>query len=187
MDRRSRARSRVSRWFPRPRGDGPLHGLPACRHLKVSPPTRGWTSVLSCYRVRCGGFPAHAGMDQRYLRAGALWMRFPRPRGDGPEPHDWPPCASRVSPPTRGWTPSSARGRRRKAGFPAHAGMDPRPATGSRSPRRFPRPRGDGPQCRLHTAARIKVSPPTRGWTVDPLYLLGLGDGFPAHAGMDRG
>ncbi len=90
-----------------------------------------------------------------------------------------------VSPPTRGWTPAHARRFNGKAGFPAHAGMDPTLcAPGSPCPW-FPRPRGDGPDAVAPSAAMAVVSPPTRGWT-HPRHIASICyRGFPAHAGMD--
>ena len=50
---------------------------------------------------------------------------------------------------------------------------------------RFPRPRGDGPLFSSARSASARVSPPTRGWTVDATWAAGTVPGFPAHAGMD--
>ena len=112
--------------------------------------------------------------------------RFPRPRGDGPDLAFAHRSASRVSPPTRGWTLAHASLVGGLGGFPAHAGMDPwrsgvRMVFGG-----FPRPRGDGPpiQCWVFSVdlgfpAHAGMDPyvEARGFTVGP--------GFPAHAGMD--
>ena len=172
--------------FPRPRGDGPADRLGAAVHHGVSPPTRGWTTTTR--RCSCGtrGFPAHAGMDRGGRRWPITWMRFPRPRGDGPCAPGAAGCPSWVSPPTRGWTRHHEAGREGDAGFPAHAGMDPVRRHRPRPAVRFPRPRGDGPHLvdPRHLAGR--VSPPTRGWTLLRLYAHVRKEGFPAHAGMDR-
>ena len=75
-----------------------------------------------------------------------------------------------VSPPTRGWTPSSSPVllADNLMGFPAHAGMDPQGILSLTYP------------------GRHLVSPPTRGWTrlAMPGALVST-TGFPAHAGMD--
>ena len=112
--------------FPRTRGDGPCcHGHRTIGR-PVSPHTRGWTRDRDRMDRRDLGFPAHAGMDPCRSTCRASRRRFPRTRGDGPR-HAW--TAARdlpVSPHTRGWTHSRCGPVRRRPGFPAHAGMDPR-------------------------------------------------------------
>ena len=51
--------------------------------------------------------------------------------------------------------------------------------------RRFPRPRGDGPERRPLRHTFRRVSPPTRGWTRRRYAGQRPDHGFPAHAGMD--
>ena len=63
MDLSVASASVMTTWFPRPRGDGPSVRDRLARHLRVSPPTRGWTSCLRCRYGAPEGFPAHAGMD----------------------------------------------------------------------------------------------------------------------------
>ena len=171
--------------FPRPRGDGPARFSSSTVTSPVSPPTRGWTHPQSVRERRLIGFPAHAGMDPTSSTPTSLRIRFPRPRGDGPELRLLELRFSMVSPPTRGWTQIREAGGGSPAGFPAHAGMDPwLQHRGSRAIG-FPRPRGDGPTPTSTTTAAARVSPPTRGWT----YMWGrvriTDSGFPAHAGMD--
>ena len=91
-----------SRWFPRPRGDGPCSHRVTPGSDLVSPPTRGWTRVAETVRKACGGFPAHAGMD--HVREDRLVQElgFPRPRGDGPSIRGASFQFAEVSPPTRG-------------------------------------------------------------------------------------
>ena len=186
MDRSNGANGIRSRGFPRPRGDGPLTTSPGFGSAVVSPPTRGWTRLRRDPLLPCLGFPAHAGMDlsRPLSRLTPRW--FPRPRGDGPfiqwQDRD-PPV---VSPPTRGWTQRTDTGRNIDYGFPAHAGMDR--LTPARRPvgTGFPRPRGDGPRACLHVGTVARVSPPTRGWTVEGPHAPQSRRGFPAHAGMDR-
>ena len=146
MDRGRRCPRPCGRRFPRPRGDGPLTTTLTIAVVAVSPPTRGWTVRLGRGPCHAVGFPAHAGMDPRGSHdwPGANW--FPRPRGDGPSStaqatrlrsvspptRDGPliaislPPMALVSPPTRGWTPHRLHSEPPHAGFPAHAGMDPR-------------------------------------------------------------
>ena len=91
----------------------------------VSPPTRGWTCP---YHTRNGD--------------GARWLRFPRPRGDGPA---WKSSCPETGGPEFG----------RSRGFPRPRGDGPMTSSGRQwfevdaaavaDAGRFPRPRGDGP------------------------------------------
>ena len=179
-----RFRRRVVR-FPRPRGDGPPQAENREYLSGVSPPTRGWTPTKLRHHPLNDGFPAHAGMDPRRRRTSRIVPGFPRPRGDGPCPRRRRSPTATVSPPTRGWTRSSASCWRGIGGFPAHAGMDLNREMLATLRERFPRPRGDGPVEQLADPARQKVSPPTRGWTSITTVSADPPAGFPAHAGMD--
>ena len=172
--------------FPRPRGDGPLYAKRRRARMEVSPPTRGWTDFRVPLDPVAGGFPAHAGMDRSPARPRCCHPGFPRPRGDGPILADGVCGYSGVSPPTRGWTRLQAQSPRDLHGFPAHAGMDRPSGQRTQRPRRFPRPRGDGPCRLLHWVSHSWVSPPTRGWTIPYVTDDPTRHGFPAHAGMDR-
>ena len=114
-------------WLPRTRGDGPGTG--------AVPQT---TSASR-------SFPAHAGMDPRWTSTRASGSRLPRTRGDGPVDVSQVPLNPTTSPHTRGWTAEALQQRQERIGFPAHAGMDPRPREPVRTVRRLPRTRGDGP------------------------------------------
>ena len=126
MDRKSRSSPTVRSRFPRPRGDGPVNLVIVEGVVTVSPPTRGWTAYArgiipnpkrvspptrGWTRDACGavsyhsGFPAHAGMDPHRRTAAPCRSWFPRPRGDGPRWYQPSIRVTRVSPPTRGWTP----------------------------------------------------------------------------------
>ena len=145
-------------------------------------------------------------MDPRKRDDGARWPWLPRTRGDGPGPerdHDGPAsasphtrgwthsasdavyCAIAASPHTRGWTAGVAAFLFGDAGFPAHAGMDPRTSRRWTKPRRLPRTRGDGPPAVTRTPCPWRASPHTRGWTLVVHATGGASVGFPAHAGMD--
>ncbi len=112
--------------FPRPRGDGPVILVFISSQCAVSPPTRGW----SCHMIVCtllgDGFPAHAGMVPLFCLHGSGDVRFPRPRGDGPDRGTGMNVPAMVSPPTRGWSPRCLHSGQCLPGFPAHAGMVPR-------------------------------------------------------------
>ena len=185
MDPATRQTAQLYRWFPRPRGDGPGLELHRIRVEEVSPPTRGWTRVVREPLQITGGFPAHAGMDPCRACYSPITTRFPRPRGDGPQSRRRRRCLLRVSPPTRGWTDIAGLRSEVTAGFPAHAGMDPRSDGPARGTSRFPRPRGDGPRKRKASVRGVLVSPPTRGWTPAVTGDRLRAPGFPAHAGMD--
>ena len=70
-------------------------------------------------------------------------------------------------------------------GFPAHAGMDPRPPARCRPAGRLPRTRGDGPAGSRSVTQAAGASPHTRGWTSQIVTPARRSSGFPAHAGMD--
>ena len=173
--------------FPRPRGDGPSATPIIPQIAGVSPPTRGWTLQQAGRGRGLAGFPAHAGMDLDWDWGTIARWGFPRPRGDGPSPGRSTCCRRQVSPPTRGWTPGGYRHDPAPRGFPAHAGMDPALASRSSGAMRFPRPRGDGPSAIAERGSRVRVSPPTRGWTPGGYRRDRRHGGFPAHAGMDPG
>ena len=185
MDPEEARRSGPRRGFPRPRGDGPSRRSCKVRASLVSPPTRGWTLAVNATRTHRHGFPAHAGMDPLLPASARSLRRFPRPRGDGPPKMRVLYVVAMVSPPTRGWTRFGCVFCARHGGFPAHAGMDPSSAVCHRPTRRFPRPRGDGPQGPNYFGTDTEVSPPTRGWTREQNERAPTGLGFPAHAGMD--
>ena len=202
---------RRTAWFPRTRGDGPgstgaREALAAVSpHTRgwtrdgpgrlttqppvgaVSPHTRGWTPLHVDVPRADAGFPAHAGMDPAYGANGRGRDGFPRTRGDGPQCFELNTGARKVSPHTRGWTQLVLSGHPRLAGFPAHAGMDPRGLTWPCMRCGFPRTRGDGPRCHFAAVSSSRVSPHTRGWTPVSVRVQPQQLGFPAHAGMDRG
>ena len=131
--------------FPRTRGDGPRAFPLKLVQRWVSPHTRGWTRHINQQLMECKGFPAHAGMDPRQRNCQPSARRFPRTRGDGPRQQISMGTSPEVSPHTRGWTRIEERRRVLRAGFPAHAGMDPCTGHPPDASNRFPRTRGDGP------------------------------------------
>ena len=187
MDPSPRAISRGRAWLPRTRGDGPDRGPAALRLRMASPHTRGWTRWQGRRLPRGRGFPAHAGMDPGAATAPTGVSGLPRTRGDGPHVCCRVIRRTSASPHTRGWTPRAGPLRAQAPGFPAHAGMDPRRRRRPGRPRRLPRTRGDGPGFRVACRQVRGASPHTRGWTRRRRRVAGRGEGFPAHAGMDRG
>ena len=152
---------------------------------EAPPPTRGWTIGSLILIAVVYGSPAHAGMDPcaRAPRPSGPWL--PRPRGDGPVPHHLDRRRHPAPPPTRGWTAGAPRVRRQDVGSPAHAGMDPSPRRARSRTAWLPRPRGDGPSWTSSTTKPNSAPPPTRGWTDDGRGRGLVGEGSPAHAGMD--
>ena len=161
------ASSPAHRWprFPRERGDGPSQELPPAR--------------------RAGGFPASAGMDRPPASRPWRSCRFPRERGDGPESPYGGSQSTAVSPRARGWTRGDRRDRAADYGFPASAGMDPRPGPAPCIRSWFPRERGDRPATRTRSRDVTSVSPRGRGWNRAGPPRPGARGSFPASAGMD--
>ena len=91
----------------------------------------------------------------------------------------WP-----ASPHPRGWTLRWVPGVAAHEGFPAPAGMDPRPQHQPRPPLRLPRTRGDGPVSTAPAWMPAKASPHPRGWTPERDLNDMDARGFPAPAGM---
>ena len=64
--------------------------------------------------------------------------------------------------------------------------MDPSAAPAAEGDFGLPRTRGDGPEWRRGLDGLARASPHTRGWTRRDSQPAEHGEGFPAHAGMDR-
>ena len=151
--------------LPRTRGDGPASRPQLSEGHRASPHTRGWTlGDVELHLARLG-FPAHAGMDPVVTSRASPAERLPRTRGDGPRLLRAVGELVEVSPHTRGWTLADAHLPVRRRGFPAHAGMDPRPAWRATPTTGLPRTRGDGPRLGDLPLRLLRASPHTRGWT----------------------
>ena len=185
MDPRRSTRTSARRRLPRTRGDGPRCGAGDQVLGVASPHTRGWTRDLVGGRRDGAGFPAHAGMDPPRGAPCRACSRLPRTRGDGPSASNESSESGSASPHTRGWTAGRQAALQGHGGFPAHAGMDPSPATSRPAGRRLPRTRGDGPLSSDSASSLASASPHTRGWTLGGLFGRPERSGFPAHAGMD--
>ena len=168
--------------FPRPRGDGPCAAIRSLQNSRVSPPTRGWTHRLRGHRPTMVSPPTRGWTLLPY--AAGCPEGFPRPRGDGPDKAGFP--RPRGDP---------QRFTLAVAGFPAHAGMDPLqpscrfPAHAGMDPDRpcgrFPRPRGDGPWRHRRRGVSVGFPRPRGDGPRSPIVHGGVSSGFPAHAGMD--
>ena len=173
--------------LPRTRGDGPDRRAAPRAVPRASPHTRGWTLPPRHQSSASCGFPAHAGMDPGASACASCPPRLPRTRGDGPVPDPRRRSLTPASPHTRGWTITRNGAMPCARGFPAHAGMDPGSAVRLVPCAGLPRTRGDGPPRREGPGAPPPASPHTRGWTVRERDPRAERQGFPAHAGMDRG
>ena len=173
--------------IPRARGDGPLGQQLHRPTHRDSPRSRGWTVGGQPLDARHVGFPALAGMDPGGRSPPPSARRIPRARGDGPFAGAGHSVGQEDSPRSRGWTVDLGAGRDPRGGFPALAGMDPRPPAAATSKRRIPRARGDGPSWSTGRSSRPTDSPRSRGWTRRRDAIRAPGGGFPALAGMDPG
>ena len=151
-----------------------------------SPHPRGWTPGSIGDQPGSPGFPAPAGMDPATSAGAGGPRRIPRTRGDGPRGGGLVDAHRGDSPHPRGWTVSYLRALRKRAGFPAPAGMDPGEERGERGRLWIPRTRGDGPGSPRALLRPMRDSPHPRGWTQQPALPDPPRRGFPAPAGMDR-
>ena len=129
-----------------------------------SPRTRGCSFRIGGFDELGGVFPAYAGMFLRVAAEQLTPRRFPRIRGDVPNPE--------VLPAILAWV------------FPAYAGMFRRPDPRGNVCRGFPRIRGDVPGGLIVREYLVKFSPHTRGCSsFNPLNTKST-KVFPAYAGM---
>ena len=165
MDPSTTTRSASGSSFPRTRGDGPPSSITIFLPRSFPPHARGWTCRPAPRRVSGRVSPARAGMDPQFAAMVATISRFPRTRGDGPDP-----AVMKLDVPL----------------FPpARAGMDPSLARCVHRMARFPRTRGDGPSG-LRRGASSRLFPPhARGWTPRRTYRTNTLLVSPARAGMD--
>ena len=111
-------------------------------------------------------------------------QRIPRRCGDGPEDrHDYNGC-DLDSPQVRGWPVASLFTLTENDGFPAGAGMAPKPAAPPRLPLGIPRRCGDGPGPTHPLETMATDSPQVRGWPRRRDSPARPCAGFPAGAGM---
>ena len=173
--------------LPRARGDGPDGDSGDDEDDGASPRSRGWTVQRMTEAVLGAGFPALAGMDPPPHPRSPGRRGLPRARGDGPVPILIATAADVASPRSRGWTPGRVGYRVHLRGFPALAGMDPRPLPARRPAEGLPRARGDGPRVLAAASRDWVASPRSRGWTRAMPHPDRHARGFPALAGMDPG
>ncbi len=129
--------------FPRTRGDRPDDEREQLDDLWFPPHTRGSTLRWEKIPLSRHVSPAHAGIDPGFPTQKRPRRRFPRTRGDRPNPPHFFDVIIMFPPHTRG---STSAGRMRPCNrqvSPAHAGIDLGIAVRRRHPVRFPRTRGD--------------------------------------------
>ena len=128
-----------------------------------SPHTRGCSCMRIVSALVTSVFPAYAGMF-RLRRIYLLQIVcFPRIRGDVPTTEVTTDATPRFSPHTRGCSQIVDVNGTGESVFPAYAGMFPLVVVWSKTPRRFPRIRGDVPSKPHLIQQRIRFSPHTRG------------------------
>ena len=180
----SPSRLKASRRFPRTRGDGPGPIRDGGRLGAVPPHPRGWSPIANLVCSRSTGSPAPAGMVPIASAHRSGTVRFPRTRGDGPWWDAVGDGQEKVPPHPRGWSQYWHACRECLRGSPAPAGMVPLAHRPSKSPMRFPRTRGDGPDLQGQSERDHWVPPHPRGWSRDGAPAPHRGSGSPAPAGM---
>ena len=130
-----------------------------------------------------GSIPAHAGEPSAQPLQPTTRAVYPRPRGGTPS-HDSPPDApAGLSPPTRGNREARRLPPLRARSIPAHAGEPVDISCSSPPYRVYPRPRGGTSPASGCTAARLGLSPPTRGNRAYSSARALRARSIPAHAG----
>src|SRR6266540_3968618 len=140
--------------LPRARGDRPLTTCSRAWSRGASPRSRGSARWLADGRLEVVGFPALAGIGPARPTGGARSGRLPRARGDRPPDSLSRSISMRASPRSRGSARLLLEGDAEVAGFPALAGIGPRPSPPPRTASRLPRARGDRPHGPTPSPAR---------------------------------
>ena len=177
-----RAPARAS--FPRTRGDVPY--VESIRYwAKGLPPhARGCTAVSGQAARGRAASPARAGMYPIVGSMLILTQRFPRTRGDVPQPGASGWRSTRLPPHARGCTAAPRAAGRTFGASPARAGMYPAAVAEPVVPPGFPRTRGDVPS-RMAASWRVSTLPPhARGCTPGCAGHLDKLSASPARAGM---
>ena len=91
-------------YFPRIRGDGPMHLYDQGGFIPFPPYSRGWSPWLSGPRRTRYIFPVFAGMVPSTVAAAEITLYSPRIRGDGPTTISCHIISVRFSPYSRGWS-----------------------------------------------------------------------------------
>ena len=149
--------------LPRTRGDAPQRYSTEIHADRVTPHTRGCSSVPARTFSKHSGYPAHAGMLPDMPTPSHPDEGLPRTRGDAPHDGLVGKVGLRVTPHTRGCSRVAERPRADGPGYPAHAGMLLRAVCLARAFSRLPRTRGDAPLLHARDFPGLEVTPHTRG------------------------
>ena len=154
IDPLRRGRRAPRRGLPRACGDRPEDVARGNRVERASPRMRGSTRRRSGEARPMSGFPAHAGIDPCPFRSPARSRWLPRACGDRPCQGRCKGLLLRASPRMRGSTHGQGDEAGEDAGFPAHAGIDPRAARRGTTRAGLPRACGDRPSVEALSLAR---------------------------------
>ena len=170
--------------FPRVRGDVPnLYSTPLLPS-PFSPRARGCSLVIPVSASYTIVFPACAGMFPLSHAIDAPLLRFPRVRGDVPDPVTPIRARSGFSPRARGCSCGRGGGIYSGEVFPACAGMFPGFQAAMRNADGFPRVRGDVPTVACDDCLVDPFSPRARGCSPKTRRNRPPHTVFPACAGM---
>ncbi len=172
--------------FPHPRGDGPIvyGNLPL--GLAFSPPAWGWPLCGIFRQPRLEVFPTRVGMARGLSFLFSLLLRFPHPRGDGPDSPTAPLIHISFSPPAWGWPFFLPLLGPLFFVFPTRVGMARSTSGPGERKARFPHPRGDGPHSSDVADSETWFSPPAWGWPARRAVLPRRIGVFPTRVGMAR-
>ncbi len=130
-------------------------------------------------------------MARRVSIARMARVRFPHPRGDGPQQCAGGGGRRLISPPAWGWPGPTLFDRVWPWDFPTRVGMARFPTSDSLFASRFPHPRGDGPQRRSNCSPWTRISPPAwwarRGARNQAPMVCYAGPARPCGDGLGRG
>ncbi|KXS38167.1 MAG: hypothetical protein AWU55_1645 [Halomonadaceae bacterium T82-2] len=185
IDPREPRRSPVRGGLPRTRGDRPSSGSGSGMRIRASPHPRGSTPSSRWSRLGVRGFPAPAGIDPLEISRSAMPSGLPRTRGDRPPEPEAAAILAEASPHPRGSTLRRVAVLAADWGFPAPAGIDPRPPPSTPNSCRLPRTRGDRPRLVEIDQMDVMASPHPRGSTQAATRDARDRLGFPAPAGID--
>ena len=89
----------------------------------ISPPAWGWPDGTQFGISYIQDFPTRVGMARLLPGGGALYFRFPHPRGDGPISIASSASSPRISPPAWGWPEDLYIEHKTEGDFPTRVGM----------------------------------------------------------------
>ena len=178
-----RTPSATPRVYPRPHGEAAGSMTKRRSGRGLSPPTRGSRGVDDQEAERQGSIPAHTGKPPARRAMRRAFRVYPRPHGEAVRDGGTGSFPTGLSPPTRGSPRPAPRASARSGSIPAHTGKPPTCPRRPTTSRVYPRPHGEAVAGSNGGAARVGLSPPTRG-SPDPDHGRAGGAGsIPAHTG----